>query len=202
MYRPRAFAVDDSDALHAFIRNQPFATVAAVVEGAVQLAYAPVAVGADGAVRFHLARANPLASLADGAAVRLSFMGAHAFVSPDWYVSEGMVPTWNYSAVEGAGMLQRLDEDGLRTLLVDLSAAEEAALLPKKPWTIDKVPAAKMAMLLNAIIGFSVAFESLEGKFKLSQNLKSEDFDGARRGLQARGDPASAAVAEAMRKAR
>ncbi len=202
MYRPRAFAVDDADALHAFVRAQPFATVAAVVEGAVQFAYAPVVLGADGAVRFHLARANPLAGLADGATVRLSFMGAHAYVSPDWYASEGMVPTWNYSAVEGVGSLKRLDEAGLRALLADLSAAEEAALLPKAPWTVDKVPAAKMATLLNAIVGFSVVFDSLEGKFKLSQNLGPKDFDGAQRGLDARGDAASAAVAAAMRKAR
>src|ERR1700742_3339716 len=100
MYRPNAFVVDDVAALQAFIRAQPFATLAAVVDGAVQLASAPGVLGADGAARFHLARANPVARLAHGAAVRLSFLGAHAYVSPDWYESEGLVPTWNYQAVE------------------------------------------------------------------------------------------------------
>jgi len=199
MYRPGAFAVDDASVLRDFIRAQPFATVAAVVGGAVQLAYAPVVIGDDGAARFHLARANPLAQSGDGARVRLSFLGPHAYVSPDWYASAGMVPTWNYCAVEGEGALKRLDEQDLRRLLVDLSRAEEEKLLPKKPWTIDKVPPEKMMKLLGAIAGFSLRFEKLEGKFKLSQNTGPEDRGGVVRGLEARGDAASTAVARAMR---
>lgn len=199
MYRPATFAIDDVETLHAFVRAHPFATLAAVVDGAVQFAYAPVVIGADGAARFHLARNNPLARLADGMRLRLSFLGANAYVSPDWYESEGMVPTWNYSAVEGEGAVRRLGEAGLRQLLADLSAAEEHKLLPKKPWTIDKVPAPRMAMLLGAIAGFEVALDTLQGKFKLSQDKRPEDFDGVLRGLDARGD---AAVAQAMRKAR
>ncbi len=201
MYRPPAFAVDDKGALLAFLREHPFAMLAAVVDGKVQLAYAPVVTGDDGTARFHLARVNPMAALADGAPVRLSFLGAHAYVSPDWYRTEGMVPTWNYSAVEGEGAVRRLDAAALRRLLADLSAAEEVHLLPKTPWTVDKVPAAKMATLMNAIVGFSLRLETLEGKFKLSQNIKPEDFAGAVQGLDARGDAANAAVAKAMRKA-
>ncbi len=199
MYRPNAFAVDDAAVLHAFIRARPFATLAAVVDGAVQFAYAPVVLAADGMARFHLARGNPLVQLADGAPLRLSFLGANAYVSPDWYASEGMVPTWNYQAVEGQGTLRRLGDSALRTLLSDLSAAAENKLLPKTPWTIDKVPEARMAALLNAIVGFEMRFETLEGKFKLSQDKKPEDFDGALRGLDARGD---VAIADAMRTAR
>ena len=201
MYRPRAFAVDDNQELHVFMRAHPFATLAAVVDGAIQLAYAPVETGG-GLARFHLARANPLAALADGARLRLSFLGANAYVSPDWYESAGMVPTWNYSVVEAEGVLRRLDEDALRALLIDLSAAEEDKLLPKTPWTVDKVPPERMAGLLKAIVGFEVRLETLEGKFKLSQDKKREDFAGVLRGLGARNDAQSAAVALAMRRAR
>jgi transcriptional regulator len=198
MYRPAAFAVDDVRALHAFVRAHPFATVAAVIDSAVQFAYAPVVLDAGGTARFHLARSNPLARLATGARVRLSFLGPHAYVSPDWYVTQGMVPTWNYMAVEGEGAVTPLTGDALVRLLVDLSAAEEAHLQPKKPWTVDKVPEPKMTTLLNAIVGFEVALDTLEGKFKLSQNIKPEDFSGAAEGLEARGDAQSVAVARAM----
>ncbi|HEY4941906.1 MAG TPA: FMN-binding negative transcriptional regulator [Rhizomicrobium sp.] len=202
MYRPPAFAVDDVDTLHVFIREQPFATLAAMIDGAVQFAYAPVVIapdGTNGVARFHLAAGNPLARLADGTAVRLSFLGANAYVSPDWYETPTRVPTWNYLAVEGQGAVRRLDRNELQTLLIDLSAAEETKLLPKKPWTIDKVPAERLAALLNAIAGFSVRLETLDGKFKLSQNTTAADIAGVVCGLDARGDAASRAVAEAMR---
>lgn len=198
MYRPNAFAVDGFAALQDVIRARPFATIAATVDGAVQLAYAPVVLGGDGRARFHLARANPLAGLADGARLRFSFLGPDAYVSPDWYVTSGMVPTWNYVAVEGEGGLRRLDETETRQMLIDLSAAEEAKLLPKRPWTVDKVPPEKMSLLLNAIVGMEVVFATLEGKFKLSQNVKPEDRSSVIDGLEQRRDPASAAVAKAM----
>ena len=201
MYRPAAFAVDDRSALDAFIRAHPFATIALARAGAVEFAYAPVVLDVDG-VRFHLASNNPVAQLAEGARLKLSFLSAHAYISPDWYETRTMVPTWNYSAVEGEGMAHRLDGDGLTALLVDLSAAEESHLAPKRPWTIDKVPAERMAALRQAIVGFALRFETLEGKFKLSQNVKPADFEGAVRGLDGRGDAASLAVAAAMRKSR
>jgi transcriptional regulator len=206
MYGPKSFVVDDVAALHGFIRSRAFATLAVIVDGAVQFAYAPVVLDADdgqfGTLRFHLARANPLAALSDGASVRVSFAGPDAYISPDWYESEGLVPTWNYIATEGAGVVRRLEPDGLRQLLIDLSAAQEDALRPKTPWTIGKVPQTRLAALMNAIVGFSLRLEKLAGKFKLSQDKSAADFEGALRGLEARGDAKSLAVAAAMRRTR
>ena len=63
-----------------------------------------------GTVYFHLARTNPIAALANGSVVKIGIMGAHTYVSPDWYETPDQVPTWNYMAVEGSGRVQRLDE--------------------------------------------------------------------------------------------
>jgi transcriptional regulator len=206
MYRPSAFATDEVTALHDVIRQRAFATVACVIDGTIAFAYAPVVLDADngphGSVRFHLAGINPVAAVPDGTPFTLSFLGPDAYVSPDWYETHGRVPTWNYLAVEGRGVVERMSGDHLRQLLVDLSAEEENRLLPKRPWTIDKVPEDKMGALMNAIAGFTVRFETLEGKFKLSQNVTQEDAEGVMRGLIQRGDPAGRAVAKAMRKAR
>ena len=202
MYRPSAFAVDDAATLHAFIRRRPFATIGVVVESRVLLAYAPIVLdagGTFGAARFHLAKNNPVAAVADGTPMQISFIGPDAYVSPDWYASDGLVPTWNYMAVEGEGWARLLPEADLRMLLVDLSGAQEKQLSPKKPWTVDKLPADRLAALANAVVGFSVVFEKLEGKFKLSQDKSPEDRAGVIAGLEARNDAASAAVADAMR---
>jgi transcriptional regulator len=204
MYRPGAFAIDDIPVLHDVIRQRVFATIAAIVDGAVTFAYAPVILdasnGARGGIRYHLAIGNGLAKLEDGARVWISTAGPDAYVSPDWYKNLVTVPTWNYIAVEGEGVVHRTSRRELRQLVVDLSAQEEAKLLPKQPWLIDKVPPERAEALLNGIVGFSLSFERLEGKFKLSQDKKSEDFAGVIAGLEARGDAASMAVAAAMRK--
>ncbi len=203
MYRPPAFALDDVAALHAVMRDRVFATVAASHDGTLRFAYAPVVVDSDkgplGAVRFHLAGNNPLSELPDGAALSFSMIASDAYVSPDWYETQGRVPTWNYIAVEGRGVVERLSGDDLRQLLVDLTAMEEGKLAPKTLWTIDKVPEEKMGALMNAIVGFSVRFETLEGKFKLSQNVTPEDAEGVIRGMEQRGDAMSLKIAAAMR---
>ena len=96
----------------SFIREQPFATIAVTVDGAVLFAYAPVVLdtgNALGSVRFHLAANNPVANIQEGSRMHFSFVGPNAYVSPDWYASPGLVPTWNYIAVEGEGYARFLD---------------------------------------------------------------------------------------------
>jgi transcriptional regulator len=206
MYRPAAFASDEVVALHKAIRARVFATVACEIDGFIEFAYAPVVLdatdGSCGGVRFHLAGNNPVAGVAERTRLVLSFLGPDAYVSPDWYDAKDRVPTWNYIAIEGRGVAHRLREDELRKLLIDLSAEEENNLLPKTPWTIDKLPQDKMASLMKAIVGFSVRFETLEGKFKLSQNVTPEDAEGVISGLIRSGGAASRAVAREMRKTR
>jgi len=200
MYRPSAYAIDDAAVLHEVMRSRVFATIAAAAGGRVRFAYAPVMPGVDGTVRFHLARGNPLAGLPDGARVALSMLAADCYVSPDWYRDTVTVPTWNYIALEGEGALRRLAAEDLRAFVIALSAQEEDKLAPKPPWLIGKVPEARQTALLNGIVGFSLTLDRLEGKFKLSQDKTSGDLRGVIGGLEARGDPASLAVARAMRR--
>lgn len=203
MYSPPAFVVDDLAVLHEIVRNKVFVTMAAIVEGAVKFAYAPVVVDAKaaprGALRFHLAAANPLAKLAAGARVAMTVNAADAYVSPDWYKKTHTVPTWNYVAVEGEGALHRTSRDELRKIVIDLSAQEEEKLLPKTPWLIGKLPEARVEGLINGIAGFSLTLDRLQGKFKLSQDKTPEDIAGVIAALEARGDAASVVIAKAMR---
>jgi transcriptional regulator len=202
MYRPAAFVVEDMAALHSVIRARVFATIAIGDSEKLHFAYAPVVLdegGKSGTLRFHLARGNPVCAIADGRTLSFSFMGPGAYVSPDWYETEGLVPTWNYIAVEASGTARKLDRKELRQLLVDLSAQEEVKL-PKQPWTLDKIPETRIETLLNGIEGFAVPLDALHGKFKLSQDKKPADIAGVILALEARGDAVSAAVANAMRK--
>jgi transcriptional regulator len=202
MYRPPAFAVDDLTWLHAAIRTYPLATIAMAKDGLVRFAYAPVILdnsrGDLGTLRFHLARNNPLVA-ANDATLSFSFRGPDAYVSPDWYETKGLVPTWNYIAVEATGIARRIVGAELRQLLVDLTDAEEDQLHPKPAWTIDKVPQERLSQLVTSIAGFAVPLDTLQGKFKLSQDKRLEDVTGVIAGLEERNTPQSNAVARAMR---
>ena len=128
MYRPAQYAIDARTDLHGVIRAFPFAVIALGAAGRVELAYAPVVLdessGKFGGIRFHLARANPITNLLTTCEVLASFRGPDAYISPDWYQSRSVVPTWNYVAVEGRGPARRLEDAELRVLLEDLSEQE------------------------------------------------------------------------------
>jgi len=204
MYNPVHFAVSDVGAIHAMIRDNVFATFAAVIEGTIHFAYLPVLLDENakplGSVHFHCARANPLAIIEDGTMLKMSIMGAHCYISPDWYETPEQVPTWNYTAVEGSGRARRLSDDELLSYLAKFAAEQEKTLAPKPPWSLAKVNPKRLLQLSKGITGFELRFDQLEGKTKLSQNRAQADIRGAIAALKERGDPASVAVALAMQK--
>lgn len=202
MYIPSAFQLSDRAVLHDLVRTHSFAVIAGVIGDEIRFAYAPVLFVADaphGRAQFHLARANPMSSLDNGQSVTISFMGPHAYVSPNWYESP-QVPTWNYIAAEGVGRVRRLSEEELRRQLAALAAQHEAYAAPDHPWSPEKLNPERVTALVTAIAGFEVEFVSLEGKLKLSQNKSQADIAGAIAGLEQRGDAASLAIAAGMRK--
>jgi transcriptional regulator len=202
MYNPPHFAISDMGWAHDFIRRNAFATLAAMIEGAVHFAYAPLVLDQEpaplGTVYFHLARSNPIAGIENGSAVKIGIMGPHAYVSPDWYETPEQVPTWNYMAVEGSGRVQRLDEAQSIAHLTRLAAEQEAFLAPKPAWSPARLPERRVKQLLLGIVPFRVPLDTLEGKAKLSQNRSQADIAGVIAALTRRGDDAGTAIASAM----
>jgi transcriptional regulator len=202
MYNPPHFAISETAWAQDFIRRNAFATLAAVTDGVVHFAYAPLVLDQQpaplGTVYFHLARSNPIAGLANGSVVKLGIMGAHAYVSPDWYETPEQVPTWNYMAVEGTGRVQRLDEKESIAHLTRLAAEQESFLSPKPAWSPARLPERRLKQLLLGIVPFRLPLDTLEGKAKLSQNRSQSDIAGVIAALSHRGDDAGKTVASAM----
>ncbi|HYE00234.1 MAG TPA: FMN-binding negative transcriptional regulator [Alphaproteobacteria bacterium] len=204
MYTPAAFRFDELAEQHAAIVAIGFATL--VVHDADGFAAVPLPVTLDpaagplGTLRAHVARANPIWKRLDGAAALLIVQGPHGYVSPDWYETPLQVPTWNYLTLHLHGTVRLLDAAGTRQMLVDLSAVHEARLLPKTPWTLDKMPETAVDGLQRAIVGLEIPLDRIEGKAKLSQNRKEVDRAGVVAGLKGRpdGDPGSRELAALM----
>lgn len=181
--------------MRAFAAERAFAHLfRQTAEGPV-VAHAPLVVAGDGTLRFHLARGNRLARDLEGARVLASIAGPDAYVSPDWYGTADQVPTWNYVAVEAEGTARALDRDGLVEMLDALSAAHEARLAPKAPWTRAKTDPRRLEAMLSAILGFEIAAPIWRGTMKLGQNKTAAERAGAIAGLRAAG---AGAVADLM----
>jgi len=195
MHPARTFVWQDDAESRAFVATQGFAQISIAVDGVPMCAHALLSAGDDGSFRFHLARANPLVALLDGRAVLATVVGEHGYISPDWYGSDDQVPTWNYRLVEIRGQARRLDEVALRAQVDALSAAQEARLSPKQPWTSDKMSPGRIEAMLRAIVGFAIEAPVLSGCAKLGQNKTQDERAGAMAGLRASGN---AALADAM----
>jgi transcriptional regulator len=205
MYQPQHFVENRPEVLHALMRAAPLATLVLHTAGGLQADPLPLLLrdGPDGLVLAgHVARANPAWTTPhDGEALAI-FAGAQGYVSPNWYPSKAAhgkaVPTWNYAVVHAHGVLRWIDDaQWLRTFLSDLTGTHEAP--QARPWQLSDAPEDFMTQTLRAIVGLELRVTRLEGKFKLSQNRTRPDLRGAIDGLEQQGDPAAAALAQAMR---
>jgi transcriptional regulator len=198
LYVPPHFRVEDRAAAVALMRDNAFATLVTSGGAGLHVSHIPFVVEEEeGELRLlgHLARANPQWPALEGAREAVAiFQGPHAYVSPGWYRHHPSVPTWNYAVVHARGALELMDDAGLHDLLLRLSATYEAGRA--KPWRMSELPAEYVDGMLRNIVGFTLRVESLDAKFKLSQNRPAE-IPGVVAALEAEGEGAVAALMRA-----
>jgi transcriptional regulator len=150
-------------------------------------------------VAFHVARGNPLVSLADATASwLLAVNGADAYVSPHWYASPDQVPTWLYQAVHLSGPVRVMTGQELADHLDALSAKFESWLAPKPPWTTGELTAGRREALKQAIVGLVMTVEEIEGSFKLNQHKSDADHVAIASALMQVHDEAAQTIAKEM----
>lgn len=188
MYQPPAFREDRPEVLQALIRAHPLATLVTSGAGGLQANLLPFLLTDEGgALRAHLARANPqLADLREGGEALVIFQGPQAYVSPAFYASKAehgkVVPTWNYAVVQVRGTPRVLDDAAwVREQIDDLTDSQEAGRA--EPWAVGDAPDDFIAMQLRAIVGIEIPIASIEGKWKVSQNRSEADRQGVAAGL-------------------
>ncbi len=169
MYRPRHFDIEDQSALFRVMRDNSFALLVSAGLGGLVASHIPLFLEADGdkpgRLFGHLARQNEQWRSFDGTAEAMAvFQGVHAYVSPSWYVSEVMVPTWNYVAVHAYGRPQTVgDAARTRAHLERLVATYESPATG--PWSMARLPDDYVQRMIKGIVAFEMPIERLEGKF-------------------------------------
>ncbi|MFK7940252.1 MAG: FMN-binding negative transcriptional regulator [Roseovarius sp.] len=157
-----------------YARGQGFGLLTCgTAEGAPLISHIPFLLSEDGTLaEFHLVRSNPIARLLNKAKqpMRLAVQGPYSYISPDWYGVEDQVPTWNYIAVHLLGRVILQPMDTLHDLLDRQSAMFEDQLLPKPPWTSDKMTPDVMDRMMRQIVPCAMQITDVQGTWKLNQN--------------------------------
>src|SRR5688572_28732325 len=180
MYVPTAFREERVDVLWAFMRSNGFATVVTCGSGGMIASHVPVVLdetrGDLGLLRTHVARGNTQWREM-GEEVLVVFHGAHAYVSPTWYVSAMAVPTWNYMVVHAYGRPRIVQEvEGVKEIL----AATVRQYEGDQGWSMDAAPAEWVDGHAHGVVAFEIEVTRLEGKFKLGQNRSAADRKSTR----------------------
>lgn len=186
MHPDPAFRID-ADACRALVRDVAFAHIFVRSGDAAAVIHAPVVLDGKDALVFHVSARNHALALLPGARAIASVVGPHGYISPDWYVGEGQVPTWNYVATEAEGIVRQLSDEELVAHLDTLSDEQEARLSPKPAWTRDKMPPGRFDTMVKAIVGFRLAVMTWRGTAKLSQNKPARDVAGVLAALRTLG---------------
>jgi transcriptional regulator len=207
MYVPVPFRIDEEACL-AFAAARGFGLVVANDDGRPVASHLPFLLRRmDGVTQleFHVARANPLAMLAErGGSWLVAVQGHDAYVAPGWYASAEQVPTWLYEAVHLTGRVSVMAQNDLAASLDRLSMRFEAPLAGEgsAPWSLARLSARRRDMLLQAIVGIALTVETVEGSFKLNQHKTDADHVAIANALAHQDDHSSQAIAERMKGSR
>jgi len=201
MYVPTHFAETEPAILHAFVERHSFGLLVSQVGGMPFATHLPFlldrSAGPHGTLLGHMARANPHWRELAGQTALAVFSGPHAYISPSWYESENVVPTWNYAAVHATGSVELVEGPDELLDIVTRSVAVYEASMPR-PWAFDAAgPFVKR--LLGQIMGFRLRIDRLEGKWKMSQNHLPDRRKKVIRALEARGGEDAIGVAQMVR---
>ena len=168
-----------------FVQDRSFGSLSINADGGPLIAHIPFQLSEDGRyLEAHLVRSNPIAralNAPQNAVIAVS--GGDGYISPDWYGTENLVPTWNYVAVHLRGSLRLLPDTELRGILERLSENMETRLLPKPIWKIDKVSDAALAKMMRQIVPIAMDVESVDSTWKLAQNKPEEARQSAANAL-------------------
>ncbi|KAK7592182.1 hypothetical protein V3481_006806 [Fusarium oxysporum f. sp. vasinfectum] len=138
----------------------------------------------------------------------------HHYVTPKFYTetkptTAKVVPTWNYAAVQAYGRATVYYDSKCETSfnflskqLHDLSEHTEKSITGYTgkgdrpgPWKVSDAPERYIELMQKNIIGIEISIHRLEGKFKMSQEMRMGDRHGVVDGFKNLGSEAGQTLA-------
>ncbi|PWU21486.1 MAG: hypothetical protein C5B49_02555 [Bdellovibrio sp.] len=204
MYLPKHFSMEDDSKVRDLIASNGFVTALSFPDNtSPYINHFPVMFSQtpsqENVIVGHMAKKNPQwTHFQNNPNCILIVTGPHTYITPRWYKSGRDVPTWNYAVAHLHGKIELVEAFTEQVeILRQLSSFYERP--GPKQWEFE-LPDDLLdeATLTAAIISFRFHIESIEAKFKLSQNRPEIDRQGIIEGLRERTDDLSRSIRELM----
>lgn len=204
MYTPAPYHETDLARLDWLAAHDAFGTLISQVDGAPFATHLPVLYSREESrvtLWGHWARPNPQWRSIEGQRVLFIFHGPHAYVSPRWYTDPSrQVPTWNYATAHLYGRMT-LEHDPAVLARHVSALADKYERDAAEPWRLENSHPGN-ARALSGVVGFQLAVDEIQVKYKLNQNHPAANREGVVRALsQSLSDDAqtiAALMAEAL----
>ena len=198
MYLPGVYKTEDNKKIEKFIQENSFADLVTIQNGKLCSNKVPLLFDKDNYCLYgHFGKSNPqLNDLMSSAEVLVIFSGAHSYISPQWYKSQDMVPTWNFQTLQVRGKARLVDEDKLLGILAELTAFHESEL--EEQWHMSQLDSKRRAVMLEMIVGFEIKIDNIQFKEKMSQIRSMDDQKSVIDALRDQGEHEKDRVAQCM----
>jgi transcriptional regulator len=170
MYIPKHFEITDNEEIVKFIEANGFGQLISLVEGKLFSTHIPFILSKDRTrIIGHVAKNNSQWKEIDGQNALVTLEGPHGYVSPLWYSTPNLPPTWNYQAIHIYGKSSTIhDTKKIKNIVHSLTAQYESVF--DEPWQ----PSYDERML-TSIVGIELEITDIQCKYKLSQNRSDLD---------------------------
>jgi transcriptional regulator len=177
MFHYPCYRSTDLSAIRAFVERFALATITTRDHGRWACSQVPLFMEDDGRSLFgHVDAANPQFE-ANACDAYVVFQGPDAYIPPEAYVNR-QLPTWNYVSVHAQGRLF-VGADRARSLEVIRATARRLARGPAAFEVRDDD--VRISRWIGAVKTVRIQLDTIEGRFKLSQDKAAEDVASAAR---------------------
>jgi len=169
MYLPKIFNDSSHEEILKVFKAYPFAILATSEQDNLEISHLPFIYDEKSNILItHLANNNSHIKNINNKKCTVIFNGPDLYISPDWYVENNLVPTWNYISVHVKGTIKVISDDVEIKKILDLTTKffEEQN---NTNWmnNLDEEFDAKLRTMITVI---EIKIDKIDAKFKLSQN--------------------------------
>lgn len=172
MYVPQVNKMDDLNEILDFMKRFSFASIITNIDQIPVATHLPFIIESKQEkiiITSHFAKANKQWQHVASNNNLIIFTEPHAYISPQNYLNEQNVPTWNYISIHAYGKAEIIkEEEAVFDILKSTINFYEKDYLSQ--W--DNLPQDYKTNLIKGIVAFRIEIDKIEGKKKLSQNRK------------------------------